>query len=127
MFVGGQAQVTCSRWMSRQRRDFDVEGAVHGGLCHGHSHLGEPARGRALDHGEALRDARHPVLRYGGHIAIAWFERARSWIAARLGKRDPGRVDYLKLMPLTYAVVLIGGAFTLLTVTADIINPITIR
>jgi len=36
-------------------------------------------------------------------------------------------VDYLKLMPLTYAVVLIGGAFTLLTVTADIINPITIR
>jgi len=63
----------------------------------------------------------------GGHIAIAWFERARSWVAARLGKRDPGRVDYLKLMPLTYAVVLIGGAFTLLTVTADIINPITIR
>jgi membrane-associated protease RseP (regulator of RpoE activity) len=62
----------------------------------------------------------------GGHIAIAWFERARSWIFARLGKPDPGRVDYLKLMPVTYVVILIGGAFTLLTVTADVVNPITL-
>jgi membrane-associated protease RseP (regulator of RpoE activity) len=62
----------------------------------------------------------------GGHIAIAWFERARSWIYARLGKDDPGRVDYYKLMPLTYAIILIFGAFTLLTVAADIINPISI-
>ncbi|GAB3160602.1 M50 family metallopeptidase [Micromonospora sonneratiae] len=62
----------------------------------------------------------------GGHIAIAWFERARSWVFARLGRPDPGRVDYFKLMPFTYAVILIGGAFTLLTVTADVINPITL-
>ncbi|WP_194822048.1 RIP metalloprotease [Micromonospora sp. S-DT3-3-22] len=62
----------------------------------------------------------------GGHIAIAWFERARSWLYARIGRRDPGRVDYLKLMPITYAVILIGGAFTLLTATADIVNPITL-
>ncbi len=62
----------------------------------------------------------------GGHIAISWFERARSWVAARLGKPDPGRVDYYKLMPVTYVVILIGGAFTLLTITADIINPITL-
>jgi Zn-dependent protease len=62
----------------------------------------------------------------GGHIAIAWFERARSWIYARLGKDDPGRVDYYKMMPLTYAIILIFGAFTLLTVAADIINPISI-
>ncbi|SCE64505.1 M50 family metallopeptidase [Micromonospora mirobrigensis] len=62
----------------------------------------------------------------GGHIAIAWFERARSWLYAKIGRRDPGRVDYLKLMPLTYAVILIGGAFTLLTITADVINPITL-
>lgn len=62
----------------------------------------------------------------GGHIAIAWFERVRSFVYARLGKRDPGRVDYYKLMPLTYAVILVFGAFTLLTVTADIVNPITI-
>lgn len=62
----------------------------------------------------------------GGHIAIAWFERLRSWIYARLRRPDPGRVDYYKLMPLTYAVILIFGGFTLLTVAADIINPITI-
>ncbi|MGW5669559.1 M50 family metallopeptidase [Micromonospora sp. NPDC003776] len=62
----------------------------------------------------------------GGHIAIAWFERARSWVYARIGRPDPGRVDYLKLMPITYAVILIGGAFTLLTVTADVVNPITL-
>ena len=29
-------------------------------------------------------------------------------------------------MPLTYAVILIGGIFTLLTVTADVVNPITL-
>jgi membrane-associated protease RseP (regulator of RpoE activity) len=62
----------------------------------------------------------------GGHIAIAWFERLRSLLYARLRKPDPGRVDYYKLMPITYAVILIGGAFTLLTVTADIVNPIQI-
>jgi membrane-associated protease RseP (regulator of RpoE activity) len=62
----------------------------------------------------------------GGHIAIAWFERVRSWLYARLRRPDPGRVDYYKLMPVTYAVILIGGAFTLLTATADIINPIQI-
>jgi len=62
----------------------------------------------------------------GGHIAIAWFEKVRSWIYARLGKADPGRVDYYKLMPVTYAIILIFGAFTLLTVAADIINPISL-
>ena len=62
----------------------------------------------------------------GGHIAIAWFEKVRSWLYARLGRPDPGRVDYLKLMPITYAVILIFGGFTLLTMTADIVNPITL-
>ncbi|SBT53256.1 M50 family metallopeptidase [Micromonospora auratinigra] len=62
----------------------------------------------------------------GGHIAIAWFERVRSWLYARIGRPDPGRVDYLKLMPITYGVILIGGAFTLLTITADVVNPITL-
>ena len=62
----------------------------------------------------------------GGHIAIAWFERARSWLYAQIGRPDPGRVDYYKLMPLTYVVILVFGGFTLLTVAADIVNPITI-
>jgi membrane-associated protease RseP (regulator of RpoE activity) len=62
----------------------------------------------------------------GGHIAIAWFERVRSWVYARLRRPDPGRVDYYKLMPLTYFIILVFGGFTLLTVAADIVNPITI-
>ncbi|MEU4426227.1 site-2 protease family protein [Actinoplanes sp. NPDC024001] len=62
----------------------------------------------------------------GGHIAIAWFEAIRSRLYKLFRRPDPGRVDYYKLMPVTYAVILIGGAFTLLTVTADIINPITL-
>ena len=62
----------------------------------------------------------------GGHIAISWFERVRSWLYAKLKRPDPGRVDYYKLMPLTYVVILVFGGFTLLTVAADIVNPITI-
>ncbi len=62
----------------------------------------------------------------GGHIAIAWYEKVRSWIYARLHKPDPGRVDYMKLMPVTYAVILIFGGFTLLTIAADIVNPISL-
>lgn len=62
----------------------------------------------------------------GGHIAIAWFERVRSWLYAKLRRPDPGRVDYMKLMPITYVVIFIFGGFTLLTVAADIINPISL-
>jgi membrane-associated protease RseP (regulator of RpoE activity) len=62
----------------------------------------------------------------GGHVAIIWFERARSWLAAHRGKPDPGRVDYNKLLPVTYVVMLLFGGLTLLTLTADIVNPIRI-
>jgi membrane-associated protease RseP (regulator of RpoE activity) len=62
----------------------------------------------------------------GGHIAIAWFERIRSWIAARRGRPDPGRVDYMKLTPITLGVIGVLGVFVLLTVTADVVNPITL-
>ena len=48
----------------------------------------------------------------GGHIAIAWFERARSWLYVRLGKPDPGRVDYYKMMPVTYVVIVIMAGFS---------------
>ena len=63
----------------------------------------------------------------GGHVAVAWFERVRSWLAARRGRPDPGRVDYNKLMPVTYVVILLFGGLTLLTLTADIVNPITLQ
>jgi membrane-associated protease RseP (regulator of RpoE activity) len=63
----------------------------------------------------------------GGHIAIAWFERVRSWAYARLGRADPGRVDYYKLTPITLAVIGVLGVFVLLTGTVDIINPISLN
>ncbi|GAA3300969.1 hypothetical protein GCM10020218_093780 [Dactylosporangium vinaceum] len=63
----------------------------------------------------------------GGHIAIIWFEKVRSWIASLRGKPDPGRVDYYKLAPLTLGVIGILGFFVLLTVTADFVNPITLK
>jgi membrane-associated protease RseP (regulator of RpoE activity) len=63
----------------------------------------------------------------GGHVAIAWYERARSWIAARRGQPDPGRVDYNKLLPVTYLVILLFGGLTVLTLAADIINPVRLQ
>ena len=60
----------------------------------------------------------------GGHIAIAWYERARAIVARRRGRPDPGRVDYEKLLPLTYAVMLVFVSVSLLALTADIVNPI---
>ncbi|HEY1175543.1 MAG TPA: site-2 protease family protein [Phytomonospora sp.] len=62
----------------------------------------------------------------GGHIVIAWFEKVRSWIYGLMKKPDPGRVDYLKLLPVTYVVIVIFAGFTLLTVAADIVNPIVL-
>lgn len=63
----------------------------------------------------------------GGHVAIAWFEKARSWLAARRGRADPGRVDYMKLMPITYAFVILFAGLAVLTIAADIINPVTLN
>ncbi|MDQ1628367.1 MAG: hypothetical protein QOI54_2111 [Actinomycetota bacterium] len=63
----------------------------------------------------------------GGHVAIAWYEKARSWAAARRGKEDPGRVDYNKLLPLTYLVIVLFGGLTVLTLAADIINPVRLQ
>jgi membrane-associated protease RseP (regulator of RpoE activity) len=62
----------------------------------------------------------------GGHIAVAWYEKIRTWFATRRNKPDPGRVDYFKLMPITYVVIVIFGAFSALTILADIINPVNI-
>jgi hypothetical protein len=40
------------------------------------------------------------------------------------GKPAGAPVDYVKLLPLTYLLVLLGGAYTLLAITADIVNPV---
>ena len=60
----------------------------------------------------------------GGHIAVNVYEKLRDWTRRLRGLPAGGPVDYTKLLPLTYAAVLVGGAIMLLTVTADIINPI---
>jgi membrane-associated protease RseP (regulator of RpoE activity) len=62
----------------------------------------------------------------GGHIAIAWYEKVRSWFAKKRRQPEPARVNYYKLMPLTYVVILIFGSFSVLTILADIVNPINI-
>ncbi len=63
----------------------------------------------------------------GGHIAIVAFEKVRDWFRSRRGLLPGPPVDYTKLLPATYVVIVLGGAYMLLTLAADIINPISIR
>ena len=60
----------------------------------------------------------------GGHIAVNLYEKLRDWARRLRGLPAGGPVNYTKLLPLTYAAVLVGGGIMLLTVTADIVNPI---
>ncbi|MBY8852942.1 M50 family metallopeptidase, partial [Saccharothrix sp. MB29] len=60
----------------------------------------------------------------GGHIAVNLYERVRNWVRKLRGLPAGAPVNYLRLLPLTYFVILIGGSVTLLTITADIVNPI---
>ena len=63
----------------------------------------------------------------GGHIAVAWYEAARRAIARRRRRPDPGPVDREKLIPVTLVIIAIFGAFTLLTVSVDFVNPIRLN
>jgi membrane-associated protease RseP (regulator of RpoE activity) len=66
-----------------------------------------------------------PLLPFdGGHIAIAVFEKLRNMIRSARGKVAAGPVDYVKLMPATYVVLVLVVGYMLLTVTADVVNPI---
>ncbi|GGK96225.1 M50 family metallopeptidase [Nocardia jinanensis] len=60
----------------------------------------------------------------GGHIAVVLYEKIRNTIRGWKGLAPGAPVDYLKLLPLTYVVVVAGGAYMLLTLAADIVNPI---
>ncbi|MCE6999785.1 site-2 protease family protein [Saccharothrix sp. S26] len=60
----------------------------------------------------------------GGHIAVNLYERVRNWIRKLRGLPAGAPVNYLRLLPLTYFVIFVGGSVTLLTITADIVNPI---
>jgi membrane-associated protease RseP (regulator of RpoE activity) len=66
-----------------------------------------------------------PLLPFdGGHIAIALYEKLRNMIRSARGKVAAAPVNYLKLMPATYVVLVLVVGYMLLTVTADVVNPI---
>lgn len=66
-----------------------------------------------------------PLLPFdGGHIAIALYEKLRNVIRSARGKVAAAPVNYLKLMPATYVVLVVVVGYMLLTVTADVVNPI---
>ncbi|SOJ54409.1 Zinc metalloprotease Rip1 [Mycobacterium simulans] len=66
-----------------------------------------------------------PLLPFdGGHIAVAVFEKIRNMIRTARGKVAAAPVNYLKLMPATYVVLVLVVGYMLLTVTADLVNPI---
>jgi membrane-associated protease RseP (regulator of RpoE activity) len=62
----------------------------------------------------------------GGHVLGAIIEGVRRFIAKLRGKRDPGPVDTAKVIPLTFAVVGVLGAMSLLLIYADIVNPVSL-
>lgn len=63
----------------------------------------------------------------GGHIIGAIWEGVRRFFAALFKRRDPGPVDIAKLVPLTFVVVIVLGATSLLLVYADIVKPIQLQ
>ena len=66
-----------------------------------------------------------PLLPFdGGHIAIAVFEKIRNMIRSARGMVAAAPVNYLKLMPATYVILIVVVGYMFLTVTADLVNPI---
>jgi membrane-associated protease RseP (regulator of RpoE activity) len=66
-----------------------------------------------------------PLLPFdGGHIAIAVFEKLRNLIRSARGMVAAAPVNYMKLMPATYVILIVVVGYMLLTVTADLVNPI---
>lgn len=63
----------------------------------------------------------------GGHLAVLAFEQARDKLRRMRGYTgELLRVDLTKLLPLTYAVVVLFAGFTVWLLGADIVNPIRI-
>ncbi|TXN28510.1 M50 family metallopeptidase [Lacisediminihabitans profunda] len=62
----------------------------------------------------------------GGHVAGALWEAIRRFFAKLFKRRDPGPVDTARLVPLTFAIVIVLGAMSVLLIYADIVKPIPI-
>jgi len=66
-----------------------------------------------------------PLLPFdGGHIAVAFYEKVRNMIRKARGMAAAAPVNYLKLMPATYVILVVVVGYMALTVTADFVNPI---
>jgi membrane-associated protease RseP (regulator of RpoE activity) len=69
-----------------------------------------------------------PLLPFdGGHVAIIGFEETRSRLYRWSGRADPGRVDIMKVLPVTYAVFAVIVGLSLVLLYAGITNPIRIQ
>lgn len=62
----------------------------------------------------------------GGHVAGAIYEGIKRRLFKWFGKGDPGPVDTAKMVPVTFAVVVILGAMSVLLVYADIVKPVSL-
>ncbi|RGE21044.1 PDZ domain-containing protein [Leucobacter sp. wl10] len=62
----------------------------------------------------------------GGHIAGALYEGAKRGIARLRRKPDPGPIDTAKMVPVTFAVVVVLGAMSALLMYADIVKPVSL-
>ncbi|MDQ3988797.1 MAG: site-2 protease family protein, partial [Actinomycetota bacterium] len=60
----------------------------------------------------------------GGHIVVNVYERVRNGFRKLRGLAAGPPVDYTRLLPLTYAVMLVFIGVSALTITADVVNPI---
>ena len=64
----------------------------------------------------------------GGHIAVVFFEQLRDKLRRLRGYAgELQRVDYNKLLPLTYGVAMVFVVFTVFVAGADIVNPIRLE
>ena len=63
----------------------------------------------------------------GGHLAILGFEQARARLYRLFGRPSPGRVDLNRIMPVTYAVVVIFIGLSVVLLYADLFHPLNLN
>lgn len=60
----------------------------------------------------------------GGRIAVVLYQAVRDWARRVRGLAPLGPVDYRKVMPVTIAAASVLIAVGVLTIVADVVNPI---
>ena len=62
----------------------------------------------------------------GGHVAGALYEGAKRGLARLRRRPDPGPIDTARMVPVTFAVVIVLGAMSALLMYADIVKPVSL-